>query len=164
MVYLPREVFMVSTSIAARRINADCWASKGVLVRVHRWIHVSTALALFGTFICAATASESGLTCHGNLETGNRQIIQAGVTYKLSYEISGVKAKVRFAGREFDALAETGKSWKGIWIKRMGESIYFSFLPSDGGTIKFQFEPDRWYSGNCLPPDAHPYSQGDAPR
>ena len=114
-----------------------------------RVIQTVTALALFGAVVCTSGASESNRTCHGNLETGNRQIIQAGVTYKLSYDISGTKAKVRFAGREFDARAETGKSWTGVWIKRMDEGIYFSFLPEDGGAIKFQFEPDRWYSGNC---------------
>ena len=114
-----------------------------------RAIQAFTALALFSVFICAAGASENDRTCYGNLETFNKQIIQAGITYKLSYEISDEKAKVRFAGREFDALAESGKSWKGLWIKRMDEGIYFSFLPEDGGTIKFQLEPDRWYSGNC---------------
>jgi hypothetical protein len=114
-----------------------------------RAIQAFTALALFSVFICAACASEYDRMCYGNLETFNKQIIQAGVTYKLSYETSGAKAKVRFAGREFDALAESGKSWKGLWIKKMDEDTYFSFLPEDGGTIKFQFEPDRWYSGNC---------------
>jgi hypothetical protein len=118
-------------------------------VNNRRAIQAFTALALFSVFICAAGASENDRTCYGNLETFNKQIIQAGVTYKLSYEISDEKVKVRFAGREFDALAESGKSWKGIWIKRMDEGIYFSFLPEDSGTIKFQFEPDRWYSGNC---------------
>lgn len=108
-----------------------------------------SVLVLFSIFIHAAGASENDRTCYGNLETFNKQIIQAGITYKLSYEISGAKAKVRFAGREFDALAESGKSWKGLWIKKMDEGIYFSFLPEDGGTIKFQFEPDRWFSGNC---------------
>lgn len=114
-----------------------------------RAIQVFTALTLFSVFICTASASENSRTCNGNVETSNKQIIQAGVTYKLSYEISGTKGKVRFAGREIDALAERGKSWKGLWIKKMDEDIYFSFLPEDGGTIKFQFEPDRWYSGNC---------------
>lgn len=114
-----------------------------------RAFQVITALALFSAFICAAGALENDRTCYGNLENFNRQIIQPGVTYKLSYEVSGAKAKVRFAGREFDALAESGKSWKGLWIKRMDEGIYFSFLPEDGGTTKFQFETDRWYSGNC---------------
>ena len=103
----------------------------------------------FNTAISAAYASENEHTCQGNLETFNRQIIKAGVTYKLSYSISGSKAQVQFAGREFDALAESGKSWKGLWIKRIDENIYFSFMPNEGGTIKFQFEPNLWYSGNC---------------
>jgi len=37
--------------------------------------------------ICAAGASENDRTGYGNLETFNKQIIQARVTYKLSYEI-----------------------------------------------------------------------------
>ncbi len=115
----------------------------------NRAIQAVTVLALFSIFMCAASASENNRTCHGNIETFNKQVIQAGITYKLSYEILGTNAKVRFAGREFDALAESGKSWKGLWIKKMDEDIYFSFLPEDGGTIKFQFEPDRWFSGNC---------------
>lgn len=115
----------------------------------HRKLQYVTSLALFSIFICTAGASESNLTCHGNIETFNKQIRQAGVTYKLSYKVSGTKATVRFAGREFDALAESGKSWKGLWIKRIDEGIYFSFMPEEGGTIKFQLEPDRWYSGNC---------------
>lgn len=73
-----------------------------------RAIQTVTALALFSVFVCTAGASENNRTCHGNIETFNRQIIQAGVSYKLSYEISGTKAKVRFASREFDALAGEG--------------------------------------------------------
>jgi hypothetical protein len=110
---------------------------------------IFTAFIFFTAAINTASASENERTCHGNIETFNQQIIQAGVMYKLSYTISGAKASVRFAGREFDALAESGKSWKGVWIKRMDENIYFSFLPDEGGTIKFQFKPTRWYSGNC---------------
>jgi hypothetical protein len=112
-------------------------------------IQAFTVLVLFSIFIRVAGASENDRMCYGNLETFNKQLIQAGITYKLSYEISGEKAKVRFSGREFDALVESGKSWKGLWINKIDEDIYFSFLPEDGGTIKFQFEPNRWFSGNC---------------
>lgn len=104
---------------------------------------------LFSAAISVAFASNNESTCQGNLETADKQIIKAGVTYKLSYSILGSIAKIQFAGREFDALAESGESWKGLWIKRIDESIYFSFLPDEGGTIKFQFEPNLWYSGNC---------------
>jgi hypothetical protein len=97
----------------------------------------------------AAQSVEVTRTCQGNIETGSRQIVQAGVQYKLSYEVSGSTAKVRFAGREFDANVETGRSWAGPWFKRMDDEIYFSYLPEEGGTIKFQFSLDRWYSGNC---------------
>lgn len=96
------------------------------------------------------TASEVKSTCHGNIETFDKKIIQADVTYLLWYEVSGAKAKIRFAGREFDAFVEKLSSSKGYWIKKIDDSIYFSFVPEEGGTIKFQFEPDRWFSGNCL--------------
>lgn len=104
------------------------------------------ALAVVSSVVQAEDVTRS---CQGNIESGSRQIVQAGVTYKLSYEVSGSTAKIRFAGKEFDARVETGKSWKGLWIKRMDNEIYFSYLPEDGGTIKFQFSSDRWYSGNC---------------
>ena len=116
---------------------------------IKKTIKVFIAIMLFNAAISFAIASDNEKTCQGNLETGNKQIIKAGVTYKLSYSISGSTAKIQFAGREFDAIAESGKSWKGLWIKRIDESIYFSFLPDEGGTIKFQFEPNLWYSGNC---------------
>ncbi len=125
-------------------------------MNIRQAIRAVTVLTLFSIFICAANAAENSRTCHGNIETFNKQLIQAGVTYKLSYEVLGANAKVQFAGREFDALAESGKSWKGLWIKKMDEDVYFSFLPEDGGTIKFQFEPDRWFSGNCQPPYTQP--------
>ena len=96
-----------------------------------------------------ATASEFETTCRGNIESFDKKIIQAGVTYLLRYEISGTKAKIRFAGREFDAVVETGNSWKGRWRTKGGDKDYFSFLPDDGGTIKFELEPNRWFSGNC---------------
>lgn len=97
--------------------------------------------------------------CLGNLETFDKKLIQAGVSYKLHYEISGTSARVQFAGREFDAQAEKGTGWKGLWIKQMDGSpigyipkeggTYFSYLPEEGGIIKFQFEPQKWFSGNC---------------
>ena len=90
----------------------------------------------------ATEASDGTRTCHGNLETFTRQIIQAGVSYNMSYEIAGSTAKIRFAGREFDAQVRMGKSWTGPWIMRIDNEIYFSYLPQDGGTIKFQFSAD----------------------
>ena len=96
-----------------------------------------------------ATASELEATCRGNIESFDKKISQAGATYLLRYEISGTKAKIRFAGREFNAVVERGDSWKGRWIKKIEDKECFSFLPDDGGTIKFEFEPNRWFSGNC---------------
>jgi hypothetical protein len=97
-----------------------------------------------------AIASSLEVSCRGNIESFDKKIIQAGVAYSLWYEISGAKAKIRFAGREFDAVVEKGTSWKGLWIKRIEDKEYFSFLPDEGGTVKFEFEPNRWFSGNCL--------------
>lgn len=99
-----------------------------------------------------ASASEVKSICHGNIETFDKKIIKAGVSYLLWYEITGSKAKIRFAGREFDAEVATeisAKAWKGRWFRKMGDGIYFSFLPEEGGSIKFEFESDRWFSGNC---------------
>ena len=99
--------------------------------------------------VSSARAEFTELTCLGNIETFDRQIIKAGVSYKLSYSVSGNSAKVGFAGREFDVKAEQGKSWRGVWLQRMDDDLYFSFLPEDGGTVKFEFKPNEWYSGNC---------------
>ena len=116
---------------------------------IQRIINTFVAIMLLITAISCAIASDNERTCQGNLETFDKQIIKAGVTYKLSYSIAGAKVKVQFAGREFDAHAESGETWKGLWIQRIDESIYFSYLPDKGGTIKFQLEPNLWYSGNC---------------
>ena len=96
-----------------------------------------------------AQSAEVTRTCQGNIETFSRRIIQVGVQYKLSYAVSGSAARVRFAGREFDVNVETGGSWTGPWFKRMDGEIYFSYLPEEGGAIKFELLRDRWYSGNC---------------
>lgn len=114
----------------------------------------STVAFVFACAACGfaakpAQAAFIDRTCLGNIETFDRKIIQAGVTYKLSFAVSGASAEVRFAGRAFNVAAERGASWKGVWLKRMDTEVYFSFLPDEGGTIKFQFEPNRWYSGNC---------------
>jgi len=115
-----------------------------------------TVSLLFIALPSAVDAAFVERTCHGNIETYDRKIIQAGVIYDLSYEVSDKKVKVRFAGREFDAEASVDPSekvYKGLWITKIvggPDSFYFSFLPKDGGTIKFEFAPDRWYSGNCL--------------
>ncbi|MDX1913945.1 MAG: hypothetical protein SFU55_00045 [Methylophilus sp.] len=118
-------------------------------MRNQKTIKTFIAIMLLNASIGCAIASDNERICQGNLETFDKQIIKAGVTYKLSYSISRSTVKIQFAGREFDAIAENGKSWKGLWIKRIDENIYFSFLPDEGGTIKFQFEPNIWYSGNC---------------
>ena len=118
-------------------------------MRIQKTIKAFTTIILLIAASSCTLASDNERTCQGNLETFDKQIIKAGVTYKLSYSIAGAKVKVQFAGREFDAHAESGETWKGLWIQRIDESIYFSYLPDKGGTIKFQLEPNLWYSGNC---------------
>jgi hypothetical protein len=98
----------------------------------------------------AAATTEVQTSCKGNIETANRKIVHPGVSYFLWYSISGTAAKVRFVGRELDASVETGSSWQGRWLKRVDDAVYFSFFPDEGGTIKFQFELDRWFIGNCV--------------
>jgi hypothetical protein len=100
---------------------------------------------LYGT----AHADFIDRTCLGNLETYDQRIIKAGLSLKLSYRVTGTTAQVRFAGREFNAKAERGNSWQGHWIKRMDDEIYFSYLPTEGGNIKYQFKPNEWFSGKC---------------
>ncbi|HBR69398.1 MAG TPA: hypothetical protein DEA55_08500 [Rhodospirillaceae bacterium] len=110
-------------------------------------------LLLFSFFPNLVLASERSFVisvCVGNIETFESQIIEAGVSYKIAYSILSDVAHIRFVGRDFDAAVDTGGAWKGPWLKKMNEEKeYFSFLPEDGGTIKFMFSPDRWFSGNC---------------
>lgn len=97
-------------------------------------------------------ASEVSLTCHGNIETFDKKVVTPGVTYFLWHKISGEKAEIRFAGKEFEAEVATaidGKAWKGRWLRKIAGSTYFSYLPDEGGALKFEFESDRWFSGNC---------------
>jgi hypothetical protein len=119
-------------------------------MKFSKLISIAGILVLSSGLSFEALAQQKELTCHGNIETFDKKLIQAGVIYKVVYETSGDVAKVWFAGREFEARAEKGKSWKGVWMKQMDDKVYFSLLPDEGGTIKFQFEENRWFSGNCL--------------
>jgi hypothetical protein len=125
-----------------------------MLSLIENVMKILAALILI-TWACAIAAKPAqssfiNQTCNGNIETYNRKVLQAGVTYKLSYSVSGKDAEIRFAGREFKVSIERGSSWLGLWLKRIDSEVYFSFLPDEGGTLKFEFEPNRWYSGNCL--------------
>lgn len=73
----------------------------------------------------------------------------AGVSYSLTYDIIGRRAKISFAGKTLDVDVEYGLDWKGPWLTKMDDSGYFFFRPEEDGVIKFQIEPDRWFSGNC---------------
>lgn len=119
-------------------------------MKFSKLISIAGILIVSSVLPFEALARQKELTCHGNIETFDKKLIQAGVIYMVVYDTSGDVSKVRFAGREFDARAETGKSWKGLWLKRMDSMVYFSLLPEDGGAIKFQFEENRWFSGICL--------------
>ena len=89
--------------------------------------------------------------CRGNIETSDMKIVHAGVSYWLWYEITGDKARIRLAGREFTAKSTAGNGYTGLWLQAFSGDRYFSFLPSDGGTIKAELENGVWFSGNCLP-------------
>jgi hypothetical protein len=114
-------------------------------------VHAFVLVIVFALHLGCASTSYVNKLCRGNLESFDKKILQSSVTYWLSYSIDGPTAKIRFAGREFDAKIEASnsKSWEGHWIKRMDDGVYFSYLPDEGGTIKFMFEGDRWFSGNC---------------
>ena len=107
---------------------------------------------LFATSTTSVFASAVTSTCRGNIETFDQKILTAGVTYLLWHQVTGNKAEIRFAGKEFVAdvaLATGGKAWKGRWLRNTDKPPYFSYLPDEGGTLKFEFENDRWFSGNC---------------
>lgn len=134
--------------------------------RTHRWksgivacLASAAPLASFGHVLIgqdsatpsSSTRQELARECRGNIETFHKDVIQYGVEYKLHIIVRNTTATVQFAGREFTARIDVSKSgtWKGRWIKRVDDEIYFSYLPEDGGTVKFKFSPDRWFSGNC---------------
>ncbi len=107
---------------------------------------------LFACFFGTADASTIQTLCRGNIETlPDRKIVHAGVEYWLWYRLSGSKATVRIAGREFDAAVSTGAEWTDLRLQHLQDEPYLSFLPSDGGTIQVELEPGIVFSGNCLP-------------
>lgn len=124
--------------------------TENLIMKVCKLINVAGTLVLSSSLAFDAMAGQKELTCHGNIETFAQKLIQAGVIYKIVYVTSGNVSRIRFAGREFDAKAETGKSWKGVWLKKIDDKMYFSLLAEDGGAIKFQFDENHWFSGNCL--------------
>jgi hypothetical protein len=114
-------------------------------------------LALGSLLACAfsvANANPVQTLCRGNIETPDRKIMHAGVSYWLWYDVTAGRATVRIAGREFNTTAETGTTWPGFWLHNIKEGPYLSFLPSDGGTIRVELETGTWFSGNCLPDKA----------
>jgi hypothetical protein len=113
----------------------------------------ATVVCVLGLAICngpGAQASPTQVECLGNLETGARRIITPGVSYLATYWIDGRKAVVVFAGRQIEAGVSYGSRYSGPWIFRQDEP-YLSYLPSET-TIKFEFEPDVWFSGSCRLP------------
>ena len=107
-------------------------------------------VALAGTAPAVQAAPVQTL-CRGNIETFDRKILHAGVDYWLWYDITGSNAVVNFAGREYKATADTGKTWSGPWLQHIKAGPYLSYLPSAGGTIRAELETGVWFSGNCLP-------------
>jgi len=106
--------------------------------------------ALLQLMVCNAGAEAFNLFCQGDIETRDKNILAASVFYPLRYEITGSRANIHFAGKTFVATVEKVKSRKGKSIKKIDEEMNFSFLPDEGGKIRFQFDQDRWYSGICL--------------
>lgn len=109
-----------------------------------------TLAALLQLMISNAGAEAINLFCQGDIETKDKNVLEACVFYPLRYETTGSKANIRFAGKTFVASIEQGKSRKSKAIKKIDNETYFSFLPDDGGKIRFQFDQDRWYTGSCL--------------
>jgi len=87
--------------------------------------------------------------CTGNIESFEKKVLRYGIDYKVSYLINGDFAKIRIAGREIDTKATKGKSFLGYWLLINEPNSYLSYLPSDGGTIKFKLENGEWFSGTC---------------
>ena len=96
-----------------------------------------------------AQAVEVSKVCSGNLETEAGKVTSTGVSYPITYEISGRHARVNFSGKILDVNVEYGLDWKGPWLNKMDDSGYFSFHPEDGGVIKLGITDAIWFSGNC---------------
>jgi hypothetical protein len=106
--------------------------------------------ALFFSFLPDHVHAEGFYLCLGNHETGLEKIVETSVDYFLWYKFVGEKAKVRFAGREFEAKVSYGQFYEGPWLQNHGDMETFSFLPGDGGTVTFQFNEELWFKGNCI--------------
>jgi hypothetical protein len=119
---------------------------RGVSILGLAVIAIAIATALTGRI---AHAQAKDVKCFGNTETGDKKVLQAGIQYLLWYRIEENTAKVRVAGRELSTKVDRGSSWKGPWLKLNTEQEYFSFLPEEGGTLKFQLDKQTWYIGNC---------------
>lgn len=100
-------------------------------------------------FASSSPAAEVSRPCTGNIETESARVLTPGVSYQLVYDINGSRARISFAGKTLEVDVEYGMDWKGPWLMKMDDSGYFSFRPEEGGDIKFQIEPDRWFSGSC---------------
>lgn len=98
-----------------------------------------------------ALAAPVQALCRGNIETSDKKIVHAGVSYWLWYVVTADKATIRLAGREFTAKATAGNNYTGLWLQDFSGDRYFSFLPADGGTVRAELEDGVWFSGNCLP-------------
>lgn len=105
---------------------------------------------IFCLFLLACSNSKYNYAeCIGNIETFEKKIIKSSIAYNVSYLIDGGKSKIRIAGREIDASASKGKTYNGYWLMNNSSHSYLSYLPDDGGTIKFKFENDEWFVGVC---------------
>ena len=110
---------------------------------------IALLISMF-SFLPKLVHAEGFYLCLGNHEKGLENIVETNVNYFLWYKFVGEKAKVRFAGREFEAKVSYEQMYDGPWLQNLGEMENFSFRPGDGGTIKFQLNDDLWFTGNCV--------------
>ncbi len=105
----------------------------------------------FSLAACNANQGTEHYVCSGNIETSRLELLKPAVQYPLVVDWDKRIPKVYFAGREIEVEVSTGRTWHGPWLTNItADGTYLSFLPNEGGTLKFSFEPDKWYSGNCI--------------
>src|SRR3954451_22327733 len=99
---------------AIRSCLVGCGASVG---RKRAFMIEKLLFAAVGLLLQAGLCAAEQRKCIGNLQRGKKKITQANVRYKLWFNIEDRIAIVRVAGREFNAIIDRSRSWKGPWLK-----------------------------------------------
>jgi hypothetical protein len=101
-----------------------------------RFRSINYFIALIFVFGCTGCKESFTKECRGNLETYHQEIIQAGVSYNLHYDLHYAlfdesTAQVHFAGRDFAAEAKKNSVWD-EWhlLKLLGMTMFFHFRSS----------------------------------